>query len=183
MDAASLMRMGLTLGLLLAMPAGLLWLVRRFGLKLRGHYAGAARLGIVARTAIDARHSLVLIKRDAREQLLLLGPNGPMILELSIELSAEDQAEQRRIADEEQARVAAAQAAMAQARDRARLAGDWARSRLASLIERARQVGAPSFARLVERARPPAPVKMGRAKTSMGRTGASGRSTRQVRSA
>ena len=159
MDAASLLRMGLTLALLLAVPALLLWLVRRMGWRLPGPVGGGHRLRIVARTAIDQRHILILIRRDAAEQLLLIGPNGTTILDPAITLSADDRAEQSRLADEQVARVAATEAAMAAVRARIDSRGRAALAAAHRLLAWVRERAQPSFAALVERAqRPPAVV-------------------------
>ena len=153
MDAASLLRMGLTLALLLAVPGLLLWLARRLGWRLPGPVGGGQRLRIVARTAIDQRHCLILIRRDAAEQLLLVGPNGTTILDPAIRLSAEDRDEQSRLAAEQAARVAATEAAMAAARARVEARARFMVARVRRLVARAQDKARPGFAALVDRAR------------------------------
>lgn len=143
MDGATLLKMGLTLALLLAVPGAMLWLGRRSGWKLPGQPLESGRLRVVARTALDAKHVVLLIRRDAQEQLLLLGPTGPVVLEAAIKLSAADKAEQDRQAAEQAERRAAAEAALAVARERAS-------NVLRALAKAGRS--APTFARLVERA-------------------------------
>lgn len=144
MDGDALARMGLTLALLLAVPATLLWVMRHFGLRLPGALAGGSRLQVVERTAIDAKHVLLLIRRDAQEQLLLLGPAGPTILEGVIRLSPDDKAEQARQQSAREERVAAV-------RTRAEQLSGLPAVLLAAVHERLKHAAAPSFARMVER--------------------------------
>lgn len=78
MEAALLLR---SLGGLLAVLgalSGALWLVKRYDLRLPGRVGGArqARLALVERLALDARRTLVLVRRDGEEHLLLLAPEG-----------------------------------------------------------------------------------------------------------
>lgn len=153
MDGELLARMGLTLSLLLAVPATMLWTVRRLGVRLPGQSIEAARLKVVARTAVDAKHVLLLIRRDAQEQLLLLSPAGPTVLEGAIRLSREDRAEQRRQAREQAERTAAAAAAMAAAQQRAQRLASLISDGLVALRERIRAASAPSFVALVEKPR------------------------------
>ena len=151
MDGPYLFRMAITLALLLAIPGLLLWLVRRFGWTLPGQPAEGARLRVVARTALDTKHVLLLIRRDAQEQLLLLGPTGPTVIESAITLTRRDLAEQRRQAREQAARAAAAAATLDQAQQRLRHVSSRLGAGIRFLRSRIRDAAAPSFARLVER--------------------------------
>jgi flagellar biogenesis protein FliO len=86
MDTYSLLR---TLGALvtvLGMLAGALWMVRRYGIRLPGRINSGAtrRLDIVERTAFDSRRSVVLLRRDGREHLILLAPEGNILLEAGL---------------------------------------------------------------------------------------------------
>lgn len=82
-----------TLGALLTvlgLLAGALWAVRRYGLVLPG--AGLARadkrLAVVERLSLDPRRSLALLRRDGVEHLVLLAPEGHLVIESSIVGSA-----------------------------------------------------------------------------------------------
>lgn len=73
----------------LALISLLAWLARRFG------YGGAftrpradRRLSVVESLSLDARHRLVLVRRDAVEHLILLGSAGDRLIESAIEPSA-----------------------------------------------------------------------------------------------
>lgn len=67
----------------LAMLSAALWAVRRYDIRLPGRIGGGAqsRLGISERIGIDARRSLLIVRRDQREFLLLIAPEGNMLLD------------------------------------------------------------------------------------------------------
>ena len=151
MDGDSLTRMGLTLALLLGIPGLLLVALRRFGLRLPGQPDGGARLGIVSRLPIDARHSLLLVRRDTREQLILIGPAGATILEAEVTLSEADQQERKAQAQKRDALAAAN-------RDALRRASAGVAQQMVTLIGTLRQAGGKRFHQLVEQERAPAPA-------------------------
>lgn len=86
MDALALLRTMGALGIVLGMLAGALWGVRRFDIKLPGRVGAHAsrRLAIVERLAIDAKRSVALIRRDAEEHLVLLCPEGVIVIETPV---------------------------------------------------------------------------------------------------
>jgi flagellar protein FliO/FliZ len=55
------------------------WTLRRFGLGVVTAGARGRRLAIVESLALDARHRLVLVRRDDREHLLLLGTSETVV--------------------------------------------------------------------------------------------------------
>lgn len=128
MDLLSLFRTIGGLGAVLGILAGALWLVRRYDLRLPGRAVGARerRLELVETLPVDARRMIALVRRDGREHLVLLAPEGHLVLETAIMRDAVDQA-----ADE----------ARRTARDPERLAS----SKFSSPM--------PSFAALVDRVR------------------------------
>jgi flagellar protein FliO/FliZ len=69
-----------------ALIGALAWLARRYtgngGLRVRRD--GARRVSIVEVTPIDAKHRLVLLRRDGTEHLVLLGPVQPLLIERGI---------------------------------------------------------------------------------------------------
>lgn len=72
------------LGVVLGLLTGALWVVRRYDLKLPGGFTGnaaAKRLSLVERLPIDARRSVALIRRDDREHLVLIAPEGLLLLD------------------------------------------------------------------------------------------------------
>jgi len=83
MDIMLLARSMGGLAAVLAMLAGALYLVRKYDIKLPGRVGGAqrGRLGIVERVTLDPKRSLVLVRRDGREHLLLISPEGHVIVD------------------------------------------------------------------------------------------------------
>ncbi|MGB8273878.1 MAG: flagellar biosynthetic protein FliO [Alphaproteobacteria bacterium] len=76
----------LALVFVLALIVALAWVARRFGLLGPGlpGQMGKRRTGVVEMTAIDAKRRLVLVRRDGREHLLLLGPGSDTVIETGI---------------------------------------------------------------------------------------------------
>jgi flagellar protein FliO/FliZ len=75
------------LGIVLGLLAGALWAVRRYDIALPGRIGRAVpdrRLALVERVAIDARRSLVLVRRDGCEHLFVLLPDRVAVLETGI---------------------------------------------------------------------------------------------------
>lgn len=92
MDILSILRTLGALAFVLGLLVGGLWLVRRYDLRLPGEFlprlgAGLGRplrekrLELVERIALDARRSLVLVRRDGVEFSLVLAPEGLLVLE------------------------------------------------------------------------------------------------------
>lgn len=82
MDSGEYLRFILSLTAVLALIFGLVWVVRRrlpAGMIMRA--GGNRRLGVVESLTLDVRHRLVLIRRDDREHLLLLGGTAPLVVE------------------------------------------------------------------------------------------------------
>ncbi|RZT53375.1 flagellar biosynthesis protein FliO [Sphingomonas sp. BK036] len=128
MDLLSLLRTIGGLGAVLGILAGALWLVRRYDLRLPGRAIGARerRLELIETLPVDARRMIALVRRDGREHLVLLSPEGHLVLETALVRDAVDQA---------------ANDARRAARDRERLASSKPSTPL------------PSFAALVDRVR------------------------------
>ncbi len=107
------------LGVVLGMLAGALWFVKRYNIRLPGSMAPrpGKRVALVERTGIDARRSVALIRRDGREHLILLAPEGNLVIESAIVADDIDRAAAEAQAAEAEARAVAAQAAAAQAQE------------------------------------------------------------------
>ena len=90
MDPFPLLRTLGALGIVLGLLAGALWSVRRFDIKLPGRIDGqdSRRLAIVERLAIDAKRSIALIRRDEAEHLVLLSPEGVIVIDTPIPAQA-----------------------------------------------------------------------------------------------
>ncbi len=68
------------LGLILAVA----WALKRWGMGLMGARAQAGngrRLALMESLQLDPKHRLVLVRRDDRTHLLLLGPMGDLVVE------------------------------------------------------------------------------------------------------
>ncbi|HEX9792202.1 MAG TPA: flagellar biosynthetic protein FliO [Kiloniellales bacterium] len=83
MDFDVYLRFLLALLLVLAIIAGLTWLARRFGLggQLTPNAGKSPRLSVVEVKSLDPRRKLVLLRRDDREYLVLLGVGQDVLLE------------------------------------------------------------------------------------------------------
>ena len=58
------------------------WLAKRFGLnRITGKVNAGDRIGILEIRQIDSRHKLVLIRCDTTEHLILISPEGGVLLE------------------------------------------------------------------------------------------------------
>ena len=85
MTLLPLLRMLGALAFVLGLLGVALWAVRRFGLR----FPGATLLGppqdrrlkLVERLSVDPRRTLVLLQRDGVEHLLLLAPEGNIVVE------------------------------------------------------------------------------------------------------
>ena len=62
------------------------YLVRRFGMGAIAPYRKGAerRLAVIEVAAVDTKRRLVLLRRDDREHLVLLGPNSELLIESGI---------------------------------------------------------------------------------------------------
>ena len=83
LDPLSYLRFALALGVVLALIAGLAWIVRRTALG-RAVTGRHGRLGVVDSASLDARRRLVLVRRDGVEHLLLLAPGSEVVIESGI---------------------------------------------------------------------------------------------------
>ena len=83
------LRFLLALGFVLALIVVFAWAARRFGLmgKLTPTTGKSRRLSIIEVMALDARHKLVLLRRDDKEHLVLMGPNANLLVEDRISAS------------------------------------------------------------------------------------------------
>jgi len=85
MDPMELFRAVLALVFVLGLIAAAAWIARRyvpsmFSAKPKGN----RRLGLIESLQIDTRHRLVLIQRDDKRHLILIGPGQCQLIEGSI---------------------------------------------------------------------------------------------------
>jgi len=92
MDVATYTRFLLALVLVLGLILALAWLLRYlgFGQGAVGPLTRKRRLRTLESTSVDARHRVVLVRRDAVEHLILIGPNTSQVIETGIPASPED---------------------------------------------------------------------------------------------
>lgn len=76
----------LALVFVLALIGVIAWIARRYGIGLSAAVprSGKRRLSVVETTALDTKRRLVLVRRDAVEHLLLIGPNADTVIESAI---------------------------------------------------------------------------------------------------
>ena len=87
MDLAEYLRFFLALGFVLVLIAILAALVRRSGLGDRlavAKTSGERRLDLIEVRPVDAKRKLVLLRRDDREHLVLLGNSQDLLIESDI---------------------------------------------------------------------------------------------------
>lgn len=86
MDAASLLRALAALLFVIGLIYLLAFLGRKFDLprRLSGVGRGSARLGVEEVLYIDAKHRLLLIRRDQTQHLVCIAPNGVYTVETGI---------------------------------------------------------------------------------------------------
>lgn len=77
---------GLALVLVLGLIMALAWLLRRYGLGegARSALGRKKRLTTIEAATVDARHRLVLVRRDDVEHLLFVGPGDSFVVERGI---------------------------------------------------------------------------------------------------
>ncbi len=85
MDMAAYLRFIAALILVLGLIVAAAWALRRYGLQMGRSLAaggrGGRRLAVVEMLGLDAKRRLVLVRRDDREFLLLLGPAGDLVVD------------------------------------------------------------------------------------------------------
>ena len=91
MEATDYIRFVLALLLVLGLILALKWVLGRFaGGNIGRGVLARRRLRTVESTSIDARHRLVLVRRDAVEHLVLVGPGSAQVIETGIPAAADD---------------------------------------------------------------------------------------------
>jgi flagellar protein FliO/FliZ len=86
MEASTYLRFLASLALVLGLIFAATWAVRRWGMGLMTARpartgAGGRRLALVDAISLDGKRRLVLVRRDDREHLLLLGADGDLVIE------------------------------------------------------------------------------------------------------
>jgi flagellar protein FliO/FliZ len=91
MEVTDYLRFLLVLMVVLGLIVGLGWLLKRLGVGdgARGPLARRRRLGTIESATLDARHKVVLVRRDDVEHLVLVGPNTSQVIESGIVASGD----------------------------------------------------------------------------------------------
>ncbi len=96
-DAADYLRFVASLVLVLGLVLAGVWALRKFGVGgMVSRAAGRRRLAVVEAVAVDGRRRLVLVRRDDREHLLLVGGVTDVVVECGIRPQAPDPVEEGR---------------------------------------------------------------------------------------
>ncbi len=86
MDLISILRFLSAFAFVLALIAGLSWLLRRYSSGMRiATGIGASRIGVVEFAPVDPKRRLALIRRDGVEHLILLSPTSETVIETGIQ--------------------------------------------------------------------------------------------------
>lgn len=87
MDFISLARTFGTLVLVLSLLILAVWGIRRFRLfqgRGFGRNVFEPNVSVVLRVPVDAKHTLVMVRRDLFDHLILIGPNSMLLVEQNI---------------------------------------------------------------------------------------------------
>ncbi len=85
MDGLLILRAVCAFVFVLALMGVTAWAFKRSGFAGKmAAVSGKRRLGVVETLAVDSRRRLMLVRRDDREHLLLLGPSGETVVETDI---------------------------------------------------------------------------------------------------
>jgi len=87
MDLIDMARYLGALMLVLALVGFAALAARRFGLPGITAGTGARRLAVVETLMLDTKHKLFILRRDDREHLLLVGPEGSSVIESGIAIA------------------------------------------------------------------------------------------------
>jgi len=95
MEWTEYLRFLLALAFVLGLIGLAAWLIRRTGLAgpaVARRSSPSSRLAVQEMLVVDARRRLLLVRRDDREHLVLLGPERDCVLETGIALDPADRA-------------------------------------------------------------------------------------------
>ncbi len=79
------LQFALALGFVLALIGVLALLAQRLGLGHAPRRGTQRRLAVAEVMALDAKHKLVLVRRDDVEHLIVLGPGAPAVIEMNVQ--------------------------------------------------------------------------------------------------
>jgi flagellar protein FliO/FliZ len=90
MDLTTYARFALALIFVIGLILVIAWGMRRFGIgaQIAPNTRGRRRLQVVEVAPLDARHKLVMVRRDDIEHVLLIGQGDPIVVERGIGAAA-----------------------------------------------------------------------------------------------
>jgi len=92
MTPADYLKFIVALIFVLSLMGGLAYVLKRSGLAHGGVTAGKKRrLKLVESLPLDAKHKAVIIRRDAKEHLVILSANGETVIETDFEPPKKDE--------------------------------------------------------------------------------------------
>src|SRR5262245_36458959 len=91
-DLPQIIRLVLALAFVLALMGGFALLVKKLGLTNNAIPRPGKRLKFVESLPLGPRHRAVLIQRDDKQHLVILGPNGETVVETDIAPKDENEA-------------------------------------------------------------------------------------------
>ena len=84
-DFPQFLRLILAMAFVLSLMGGLAFLLKKLGLSTGSTpVKGQRRLKVIEALALDPRHRAVLLQRDDKQHLVILGPNGDTVVETNI---------------------------------------------------------------------------------------------------
>lgn len=83
-DLPQFARLLLSLAFVLALMGGFAYLLKKLGLATQTRVQGEKRLRVLESLPLDSRRRVVLIERDDKRHLVILGLNGETVLESDI---------------------------------------------------------------------------------------------------
>lgn len=92
-DMPQIAKVFLAMAIVLALMGGLSFALKKLGLSAVANIQnnGKKRLKIIESLPLDARRRLVIVRRDDREHLVILGATGETVVETDIPCPPEDQ--------------------------------------------------------------------------------------------
>lgn len=83
MDSIDYSRVSLSFLAVILLILAIAWVIKKFGLHQRFQTIASpkSRLQTIDRLTLDPKHRLVIIRRDAKEHLILLGATNPLLIE------------------------------------------------------------------------------------------------------
>lgn len=84
-DPLQLLRFAAALVFVLALMGGLALIMRRLGQNTPLNGTAKRRLKIIESLPLDSRRRLMIIRRDRKEHLVIIGPNGETLIESGFE--------------------------------------------------------------------------------------------------